>query len=718
MDRGIPQFYIPATSSLQERRPRTLKHGDNFAIFDHYGDVVGGPDDPEGLYYRDTRHLSVWRLSLAGLRPLLLSSTVQNDNALFNVDLTNPDLYDGGRIVLARDTLHIMRRKFLWQQACHETVAVRNYGRQPHTVELAFDFDADFADMFEVRGQSRERRGERSQQLRGRDAVVFVYRGLDGIERRTELVFHPAPDVLRPGSARFVMTLQPGQRAVLHADVRCSGERPESAARPRLIRRMREARRARIQASGRAAAVDTSHTVVNEVLCRGFADVVMLVSDTPHGPYPYAGIPWFCTPFGRDGILTAMQMLWLDPELARGALRFLAAHQAKAVDRAACAEPGKILHEMRESEMARLGEVPFGRYYGSVDATPLFVMLAGMYHRRTGDLATVRELWPNLRAALDWIDRYGDRDGDGFVEYASDPNGLANQGWRDSGDAVFHEDGTLASGPIALCEVQGYAYAAKRHGAHLARLLDEPQLAEALERSAADLQQRFEARFWMPDRNYYALALDGEKRACRVRCSSAGHLPLTGIVPPARAATLARTLLSREFFSGWGIRTIASGEARYNPVAYHNGSIWPHDNAIIAMGLTRYGHIAEAMAIFKGLFDAAAHMDLRRLPELFCGFHRHTERGPTHYPVACVPQAWASAAPFGLVAAVLGIDFSPAAGRVLFRHPRLPDSIEHVRIRNLRVGEGSIDVLLRRYGRDVAVNVLEKTGPLDAEVLL
>ncbi|HEX7054979.1 MAG TPA: amylo-alpha-1,6-glucosidase [Burkholderiales bacterium] len=718
MDRGVPQFYIPATSSLQERRPRTLKHGDTFAIFDHYGDVVGGPENPEGLYYRDTRHLSMWRLSLAGLRPMLLSSTVQNDNALFNVDLTNPDLYEDGGIVLARDTLHILRRKFLWQQTCHESVALRNYGRQPLTVTLAFDFDADFADMFEVRGQRRERRGSRSQELRGRDAVVFVYRGLDGIERHTELAFDPAPDALHPGSASFVITLRPGQRAVVHADVRCRGERPATTDRPRLIRRMREARRARIHASARASAVETSHSVVNEVLCRGLADIVMLVSDTAHGPYPYAGIPWFCTPFGRDGILTAMQMLWLDPELARGALRFLAAHQAKEVDRAACAEPGKILHEMRESEMARLREVPFGRYYGSVDATPLFVMLAGMYHRRTGDLATVLELWPNLRAALDWIERYGDRDGDGFVEYASDPNGLANQGWRDSGDAVFHEDGTLASGPIALCEVQGYVYSARRHGAHLARLLGEAKLAEELERSAADLQQRFDARFWMPERGYYALALDGEKRPCRVRCSSAGHLLLTGIVPRERAATLARALLSREFFTGWGIRTIASGEACYNPVAYHNGSIWPHDNAIIAMGLARYGHIAEAMAIFKGLFDAAAHMDLRRLPELFCGFHRHNERGPTQYPVACVPQAWASAAPFGLVAAVLGIDFDPAARRVLFRHPRLPDSIEHVRIRKLRVGDGSIDVLLRRYGRDVAVNVLEKTGPLDVEVLL
>jgi glycogen debranching enzyme len=718
VDSGVPQFYIPATSSLQERRPRTLKHGDNFAIFDHYGDVSGGQGNPEGLYYRDTRHLSLWRLSVAGLRPMLLSSTVQNDNALFNVDLTNPDIYDAGRIALARDTLHIMRRKFLWQQACHETIALRNYGRQSHTVTLAFDFDADFVDIFEVRGQKRERRGRLCAETRGHDTVVFVYEGLDDIERQTEIAFSPAPAVLNATSASFQITLPPGQRIVVHADLRCRGERSAIGERRRLIRRMREARRARIQASARAAIVDTSHTVANEVISRGFADVVMLVSDTECGPYPYAGIPWYCTPFGRDGILTAMQMLWLDPGLARGALRFLAMHQATAMDAATRAEPGKILHEMRHSEMARLREVPFGRYYGTVDATPLFVMLAGMYQRRTGDLDTLRELWPNVRAALEWIDRHGDRDGDGFVEHTGDPQGLANQGWRDSGDAVFHDDGTLAQGPIALCEVQGYAYAAKRHGAHLARLLGEQQFAETLQRSAADLQQRFEQAFWMEDRDYYAMALDGEKRACRVRCSSAGHLLLSGIVSPERAAILSHALLSREFFSGWGIRTIASGEACYNPVSYHNGSIWPHDNAITAIGLARYGHMAEALRVFKALFDAAAHMDMRRLPELFCGFHRHAERGPTQYPVACIPQAWASAAPFGLISAALGIDFDSQAGHVLFRHPRLPEPIEHVRIRNLRVGSGCIDVLLRRYGRDVAVNVLEKTGPIDVEVLL
>ncbi len=718
MDSGIPQFYIPATSSLQERRPRTLKHGDNFAIFDHYGDLVGGPGSPEGLYYRDTRHLSAWRLSVGGQRPLLLSSTVQNDNALFNVDLTNPDLYEAGRIALARDTLHIMRRKFVWQQTCHETIALRNYDRRSHKVEVGFDFDADFADIFEVRGQRRERRGTVSVEVRGPNAVLFTYHGLDGVERRTEVAFQPAPSALHARGASFELTLRPGQRVVVHADLRCQGETSAVTGRPRLIRRMREARQARMRASAHAAAVDTSHNVVNEVIARSFADIVMLVTDTEQGRYPYAGIPWFCTPFGRDGILTAMQMLWLDPGLARGTLRFLAAHQAKDFDAAAGAEPGKIVHEIRHSEMANLGEVPFGRYYGAADATPLFVALAGMYYRRTGDDETLRELWPSVQAALQWIDRHGDRDGDGFVEYRPDPRGLANQGWRDSGDAVFHEDGSPASGPIALCEVQGYVYAAKRQGARLARLAGRPALAESLERSAGELQERFERAFWMEDRGFYALALDGDKRPCRVRCSSAGHLLFTGIVSAERSHALARALLSREFFTGWGIRTIASGEPCYNPVSYHNGSIWPHDNAIIALGLARYGHGAEALQVLNALFDAAAHMDLRRLPELFCGFPRHPERGPTQYPVACIPHAWASASPFGLLGAVLGIDFDPQAGRVLFHHPRLPEAIEHVRIRRLRVGSSSIDVLLRRYGRDVAVNVLDKTGPADVEVLL
>jgi glycogen debranching enzyme len=444
----------------------------------------------------------------------------------------------------------------------------------------------------------------------------------------------------------------------------------------------------------------------------------MLMTETPQGRYPYAGIPWYSTTFGRDGLITAMQMLWCDPRVSRGVLRRLAAYQAKVSDPLSDAEPGKILHEMRAGEMAALREVPFGLYYGSVDATPLFVMLASLYAERTGDEQTLETLWPNVEAALAWIDGPGDRDQDGFVEYyrATD-EGLANQGWKDSKDAIFHADGRLAEGPIALAEVQGYVFAAKRLAARSALRLGKQQRARELAAQAVRLAARFEDAFWCPDIGTYALALDGEKRRCEVRTSNAGQVLFTGIARRDRAVTVAEGLMRPQFFSGWGIRTLANDEARYNPMSYHNGSIWPHDNALIALGLARYGLKRSVGRVFKGLFDAASYMDFRRLPELFCGFQRGRRRGPTLYPVACAPQAWASATPFTLIEAALGIEFDPRAGEVRLRNPRLPEFLDEVIVRNLQLGESSVDFMLRRHGDEVSLQILHTRGTIQVSVV-
>ncbi|MBV8092022.1 MAG: amylo-alpha-1,6-glucosidase, partial [Acetobacteraceae bacterium] len=478
---------------------------------------------------------------------------------------------------------------------------------------------------------------------------------------------------------------------------------------------MRKARQEMRRGASRAAAITTANHIFNEAMCRSISDLTMLVTDTGQGPYPYAGIPWYSTAFGRDALITALQTLWLDPAIAQGVLSYLADHQAQELNPAADAEPGKILHEVRHGEMAELGEVPFRCYYGSVDSTPLFIMLAGAYLERTGDLATVRRLWPNIEAGLGWIDRYGDRDGDGFVEYYRlTDSGLANQGWKDSHDSVFHADGATAEGPIALVEVQGYVYQAKRAAAAIARALDRPDQARILEAQAETLRKRIETIFWSEELGSYALALDGAKRPCLVPSSNAGHLLLTGVPNDSRAGRVAEQLLGSSFFSGWGVRTIAAGSVRYNPMSYHNGSVWPHDNALIGIGLARYGFKDEASRVLKGLFDASTYIELRRLPELVCGFPRRRGQGPTFYPVACAPQAWSATALPSLLQSCLGIGFDPANRVVTFDRPYVPPCLGEVVLRGLTLSGSRIDVVLRGQGDEVAMQVLGRSGPIRA----
>jgi len=710
------EYDIEAQTSLVDRPLQTLKHGQAFAVLDGAGDIGTVEGTAEGLFYRDTRYLSRYELRIEGKRPMLLSSSMHENKAALSVDLTNPDLPLGKDDKLQRDTIFLQRTKFLWKGVCYERVSFKNYDRNRRRLRIDVLFDTDFRDVFEVRGTKRRRRGREAPQVCGADRAEFRYEGLDGIERRTVLRFSPAPKRLDARRATFEVELEPAEQTAVFITVACE----EGAATEvgDFFLAYRDTRRARRASTAGIATVVSSNDLFGEVACRATADVYTLVTRTDLGPYPYAGIPWFSTVFGRDGIITAILMLWVDPSIARGVLKTLAATQASEHDSKSDAQPGKILHELRHGEMANLGEVPFRRYYGTIDATPLFLMLAGMYFERTGDRDTILEIWPNIEAALRWIDDYGDRDGDGFVEYLRETeNGLANQGWKDSWDAIFHADGSLAEGPIALCEVQGYVFAAKRQLAGIAAQLGHRDLAIRLGVEAERLREAFEHAFWCPDLGTYALALDGQKKPCRVRASNAGHALFTGIADSARARRTAVTLLSRESFSGWGIRTVAQGEARYNPMSYHNGSVWPHDNALIALGLARYGLKTEAARVCEGLFGAAIHDHQRRLPELFCGFMRHPHRGPTAYPVACSPQAWAAAATFGLLAACLGLELVHDRNQIRFREPVMPDFLQEIRIQNLRLGSSRVDVRLHRYGPDVTANVLSREGSLKVMLL-
>jgi glycogen debranching enzyme len=704
-------FYIPATNSPSRPR-RTLKHNDTFAVFDSYGDIGASAGGADGLFDCDTRYLSHLELLINGAQPLLLHSEIKADNLSYSVDLTNPDIYREGMLWLPKDTLHIARAIYLFNGSLRERIAITNHGPDAVDVTLALAFASDFADIFEVRGIRRERRGESWAGLTGPSSVLFSYRGLDAVIRETSISFEPPPSLLQNGIASYSLTLAGGGKSAIFLTVAGREQLPKSTFSffTGLLLLNRELRAATAQ----AASVETSNSLLNEILHRSSTDLYMLMTATPQGQYPYAGIPWYSTTFGRDGIITAMQMLWLDPSIAAGVLRRLAFLQATEVDIAADAAPGKIVHEMRGGEMAALGEVPFGRYYGSVDATPLFVMLAGAYLQRTGDVALIEELWPAIARALAWIDGPADVDGDGYIEYARGmESGLANQGWKDSHDAIFHADGALARGPIALVEVQGYVYAAKRAAAACARRLGQSSRAAALDRAAEALRQRFDRSFWCEEIGSYALALDGEKTPCKVRTSNAGHALFTGIARPERAAEVATKLMLFPYYSGWGIRTVAHGEARYNPMSYHNGSIWPHDNALIAAGLARYGFARSIDALFEAMVRAASHMQDRRIPELYCGFRRRPGRGPTLYPAACSPQAWAASAPLSVLASMLGLTFDPKERVVRLRNPVVPTLAGGtLTIRNLTLGGASVDVLIEMKRGAPTVEVLRASRNL------
>jgi glycogen debranching enzyme len=709
------QYYILATSPLADTQTRVLKQGETFAVFDLYGDVRKLGRGEQGLYHKGTRHLSRSQLQLGAERPLVLGSAVTEDNVLFAVDLTNPDMTMGG-VSVPRGTIHLFRSIFLWDACCYQRLRLFNYGDRAIDVDMTLAIEADFEDIFEVRGVIREQRGAMHDPSTADGELVLGYDGLDGVERRTRVAVS-CPAEIDGTDVRMRITAPSRQPVEVVVTVACDegpsvvDVEPYAAA----IVHQREAQQRLTTAQTR---IETSNELFDAWIERSLADLQMMITTTATGPFPYAGVPWFAAPFGRDSIITAYQMLWIDTTVARGVLAYLAASQAHDFDEARAAEPGKIVHEQRTGELAALGEVPFGSYYGSVDATPLFVALAGEYLAHTQDVELVESIWPNIEAALEWIDRHGDVDGDGFVEYTGSELGLVQQGWKDSHDSVFHADGSEAEPPIALVEVQAYVYWAKRAAASIALALGKRGRAVQLEEQAAVLRKAFDDAFWLPELQTYALALDGRKRPCAVRSSNAGHCLLAGIADEEKARAVAASLLDDPFFSGWGIRTLATSEVRYGPITYHNGSVWPHDNSLIAWGLGRYGFKDGVHRVMGAFLEASGRLEFHRLPELYCGFPRRPGQGPIEYPMACAPQAWAAGSVFLFLRAALGLEIDAAKRRIVFNRPSLPSYLREVRLTGLRAGEGSADLTLHyHHGDDVGVMVTSRSGGVEVVVV-
>jgi glycogen debranching enzyme len=702
---------------------RVLANAQSFAVFDVGGDILESPRESLGFFHRDTRYLSRFELALAGQTPYLLNSNLDDDNAQLRVNLTNPDLFrHKGRFELPRDSIQMLRSWVLANsELCHR-LTIKNYAGAPVRFPLDLLFGVDFVDVFEVRGVKRKHRGEiLGVDVRGRE-ITYRYRGLDDVVRYTAIAFHSTlPTQLQSGQAMFELNLEPDQSIELEASVTGGSYAPASShslGKPPSFEGVLANRRTEITASNANwAQLSVGNELFGSLLRRSAADLTSIITQTTEGTFIMAGIPWFATLFGRDSLITALSLLPFNPQIAVRTLTALAKLQGTQIDELRDEQPGKIVHETRLGEMAATNEVPFGRYYGSVDSTPLFLWVLGLCVINTGDLELADRLWPNAERAIEWIERWGDRDGDGYIEYMREtPRGLANQGWKDSFDAISHADGELAKAPIALAEVQGYVYAAYSTISEVARRLGHAEVAERLAERAEALKKAFIRDFWLERERTIALALDADKKPCKVVASNAGHCLATNLLDSHYGAAVCERLMSDDMFSGWGIRTLSTGARRYNPMSYHNGSVWPHDNALAAVGLARYGDRTAAQRVLQGLFQAATHLGVRSLPELFCGFPREQRLGPASYPVACYPQAWSAASIFAILQAIIGLEINSFDRRVVLDSPQLPPWFAWLKIGDLRVGDQAVSLQIKREAHGSAVEVLENRSALKVEI--
>lgn len=714
---------IPEWPGVLSERPQptlTLKDNDLFLVSDTLGNISGRSESDMstsmGLFCADTRFLSRLELQIQGHSPVLLSSTAEKGFVL-SVLCTNPHINDQ----LQADTIGIQRELVL-NGGLFEEIKVSNYSTSPIQFELSLSFDADFVDLFEVRGRGREQRGQilraiaqKPAEPEDTQALILAYQGLDQMIMESQIQFaNRIPDMLEGYTAIWQLDLASHETQTLGYRLQpLTNDRPTSkVSAPMTLEQAKAAEFAEQQTwRQQTTRISTNSPRFNQVIQRAEQDAHLLLQSFKESKALSAGVPWFSTLFGRDSLISASQMLILDPVIARDTLKLLALYQGKVEDEWREEEPGKILHEIRVGEMARCNEIPHTPYFGTVDATPLWLMLYSDYYVWTDDQDTVERLWPNALAAMDWIDRNCEKTG--YLSYGRrSKKGLANQGWKDSGDCIVNRKGQLASGPITLCEVQAYVYAAKIRLSGIARLMQRPDLEVRWQDQAKDLKRRFNRDFWLEEQDYCALALDGAGQRVDSVTSNPGHCLNLGIFLPEKAYSVAERLRAPDMFNGWGIRTLSQRSPAYNPMGYHIGSVWPHDNAFTALGLRSLGLIDQALELSQGLIDMTMRQPYVRPPELFCGYERVADSEPVRYPVACSPQAWATGTIFQLLQMMANLVPDAPGNCLRIIDPALPASLKSLTLHNLRVGPTLLDLEFERVDTTTACRVVNKRGNL------
>lgn len=684
-----------------------IKEGDLFLLTDQAGNIIKNEDIQYGLYAKDTRFLSSYELFINNIKPLVLSSGDEEDS-INKIYLTNTNFEKS-----ESEEVLIKREQLIFNGMVYDRMLIKNYFSQPLALKLTLKVDADYLDIFQVRNYVKEKRlGTILNPSKVKNGIVLGYLGKDGLRRETELKILTGEGEIYKDRIELSFKLKHMQEKELTIGIipRIEGQKLINKNIISFEGAQKKLRSNYKKWEEDSLIIKTDNENFNRLINRSLSDLKLLLSDLGEGFIPIAGIPWYAVPFGRDSIITSLQTIVVNPKIARGTLRTLAGFQGKEVNEDREEEPGKIMHEIRFGELANLNLIPHTPYYGTIDATLLFLILAVEYFHWTGDSRFIKKILPNLYAALEWIDKYGDIDQDGYVEYnPKNKRWALNQGWKDSRDSSIHQDGSLALPPIALVEIQGYVYQAKKGMAEIFFYLGEKNRAKKLEREAQGLKKRFNRDFWMEERKYFAFGLDYQKKQIASITSNPGHCLYSGIVNQDKSEAVVKKLLSDEMFNGWGIRTMGKNETGYNPASYHNGSIWPHDNSIIINGLIRYNYHGEAIKVIDGLIKASQYFKYSRLPELFCGFGRKETKRPIEYPVACSPQAWACGSIYLIIQSLLGIDVDAINNRIYLK-PILPDKINKVEIKNLKIGDNRVNFRLIKEGNHIKISEVKIEG--------